>query len=122
MKALYALIPALALAGALAGCDRQQQQPKPQGSAAGPAEKIDNAMEKTGQAADDTAITAKVKMALVKADNLKSGDISVETSGGQVTLTGTVPDASQAQRAASVAADVAGVRKVDNKLTVKAAS
>ncbi|VDZ81094.1 Osmotically inducible protein OsmY [Salmonella bongori] len=43
-------------------------------------QKVDNSMNKVGNFMDDSAITAKVKAALVDHDNIKSTDISVETN------------------------------------------
>ncbi len=47
-------------------------------------------MNKVGNFMDDSAITAKVKAALVDHDNIKSTDISVETNQKVVTLSGFV--------------------------------
>ena len=42
-------------------------------------QKVDSSMNKVGNFMDDSAITAKVKAALVDHDNIKSTDISVKT-------------------------------------------
>ncbi|VTP63601.1 Osmotically-inducible protein Y precursor [Leclercia adecarboxylata] len=47
-------------------------------------------MNKVGNFMDDSSITAKVKAALVDADDIKSTDISVETEKNVVTLSGFV--------------------------------
>lgn len=121
MKNRLAMIPAvLMLAGGLAACDKETS--KPQSTAGTVESKVGQIAEKTGQAADDAAITAKVKVALLSADGLKSGDISVDTSQGRVTLTGSVPEQQQVQLASSVAGTVEGVRDVENRITVRAAS
>lgn len=49
--------------------------------------KVDSSMNKVGNFMDDSAITAKVKAALVDHDNIKSTDISVKTDR-VVTLSG----------------------------------
>lgn len=68
---------------------------------------------------DDSTLTTKVKAALLKAKGMKSTDISVETTKGVVTLSGTVQDAGQVKQAGAVAARVKGVKKVENKLTAR---
>lgn len=51
-------------------------------------QKVDSSMNKVGNFMDDSAITAKVKAALVDHDNIKSTDISVKTDQKVVTLSG----------------------------------
>ena len=48
-------------------------------------QKVDSSMNKVGNFMDDSAITAKVKAALVDHDNIKSTDISVKTDQKGVT-------------------------------------
>ena len=72
-----------------------------------------------GSAIDDSAITAKVKAALLADADVKSTDINVETKKGEVQLSGFVSNPQQVDRAVKVASAVDGVKKVDNKLTVK---
>lgn len=50
--------------------------------------KIDSSMKKVDNYMSDSAVTAKVKSALLEEKSLKSTDISVETSNGVVTLSG----------------------------------
>lgn len=79
-----------------------------------------NATDASGaKAVDDTWISTKVKTALVAESDLKAGNIDVDTKGGQVTLSGTVPSAAQSERATSVARGIDGVTKVENRLAVK---
>lgn len=113
---------ALLLVVSLAACDRGTPEPKTGSVIAEGGRKIEQAAEKTERVVNDAAITAKIKLALIDARDIKSGDIGVDTSRGRVILTGTVPEGPQAQRAASVAAGVEGVRDVENRLTVKTAS
>lgn len=82
-------------------------------------QKIDSSMNKVGGFMDDSAITAKVKAALVDHDAIKSTDISVKTDNKVVTLSGTVDNQSQSDQAASLAKGVEGVSSVDNKLTIR---
>ncbi len=72
-----------------------------------------------GTAADDTAITARVKSALLAEPEISSLAISVETMNGEVQLTGNVDNQAQLSKAAQVAAAAEGARSVKNELKVK---
>ncbi len=76
------------------------------------------AMEKTGDYIGDSALTAKVKTALLAEKNLKSLPIGVESTDGVVTLSGEVVSSAQIKQAVDVAKHVDGVRDVHNSLTV----
>lgn len=69
--------------------------------------------------ADDGAITEKVKAAIAADAALAGADISVETSQGQVQLSGTVGSAGDIQKATALAFSVSGVKKVQNNLKAK---
>ena len=92
---------------------------KAQSTANSAGEKIDNSMNKVGNFMDDSSITAKVKAALVDADDIKSTDISVETEKNVVTLSGFVESQAQAEKAVAVAKKVEGVTSVSDKLHVR---
>ena len=68
------------------------------------------ALGKAGDVAIDSATTLKIK----------SLRIDVDTKDGAVTLSGTVPSAANAERAATLAKGIDGVKSVANRLTVKA--
>lgn len=70
----------------------------------------------TKTAAEDTDITAKVKMALHDDKLTKGQDIHVKTIDGVVTLRGDVATESISARADKVAAETSGVRSVRNHL------
>ena len=72
-----------------------------------------------GTKLDDTVTTGKVKTALMDADDVKSGQINVETKGGIVQLSGFVNSAEMKKKAGEVAAGVGGVKEVQNVLVVK---
>ena len=72
----------------------------------------------TGQVIDDAGLTARVKTALVKADNINATAINVNTYRGEVILSGFVESETMIQRAAAVARTVDGVRVVRNDLRV----
>lgn len=75
--------------------------------------------ESTGEMLDDTAITAKVKAAFVEAEEISVFDVSVETFKGTVQLSGFVDTEAQRVAAEQIAGGVAGVVKVENKISVK---
>lgn len=80
---------------------------------------IKDAAQTTGGAIDDSAITAKVKSALIDDSATKGGDIKVETRGGVVQLSGFVSSQAQKDAATKVAKSVSGVKSVNNGLGVK---
>ncbi|MDX1376840.1 MAG: BON domain-containing protein [Burkholderiales bacterium] len=74
---------------------------------------------KVGAFADDAWITAKVKAMLVQDGAVSALDVSVATDNGIVQLSGFVATPAQKQRAATIASNVDGVRKVINAIVVK---
>jgi hyperosmotically inducible protein len=76
--------------------------------------------ETAGEVIDDSAITAKVKTALIDDPVTKAGDINVETYRGVVQLGGFVDDSRQKEQATKVARGVSGVKEVRNDLRVSA--
>src|SRR5262245_13730565 len=75
--------------------------------------------QSTGEYIDDVAVTAKVKTALIEAPETKARDIEVETYNGVVQLSGFVDSTAEKAAAERVARDVAGVQRVENKLSIK---
>jgi len=75
--------------------------------------------ESTGEYIDDSAITTRVKTALLNDGAVKSTDISVETFKGRVQLAGYVKSPDQRQRAESIARSVAGVKTVNNQIQLR---
>ncbi|WJF90885.1 BON domain-containing protein [Paraburkholderia bonniea] len=65
------------------------------------------------------ALGRKVRGALAKAQGIDVSKISVRARNGSVTLTGSVPDAGQIDLATQAAKSVAGVKSVQNKLSVQ---
>lgn len=81
-----------------------------------------NTQESTGQYVDSSATTTKVKAALLNTPNLNSTSISVETYKGQVQLSGFVDSTAQSTLAQQTAANVDGVKSVENDLIVKSST
>jgi hyperosmotically inducible protein len=119
-----ALLIALA-AGTLltVGCDQRAPAGSTQAKMDQAANKvgtaISDAADKTAAATDDAAITAKVKAALLAEPGLKSTSINVDTSGANVTLSGSVDTSDMRDRAKQVASSTSGVKSVVDQMTVK---
>jgi osmotically-inducible protein OsmY len=80
-----------------------------------------NATSKVAMAADDTAITAKVKAALIAEPGLTSTAIDVDTKDATVTLSGTVASNELRDKAKQIASSTNGVKNVVDNLVVKSA-
>ena len=78
-----------------------------------------SAMTSAGNAIGDSAVTAKVKTALLADDNVKGLRIDVDTKDGVVTLNGTADTQANMSKAQTIARGIEGVKSVENKLTVK---
>ncbi|APV48921.1 hypothetical protein BWI17_04015 [Betaproteobacteria bacterium GR16-43] len=121
------IVAAVAIAlGALvlAACDRQEMNAKADRAVAKTEAAADTAARKTGEVvakiektAEEAAITASVKAALVKDPELSALRIDVDTTGSIVTMNGTAPNAAAAKRAENLAIATSGVTAVNNNLT-----
>jgi hyperosmotically inducible periplasmic protein len=109
----------------LGGCDRQESKSLGQQvdqSAAKLANKTGEVATNVAMAADDAAITAKVKTALLAEPGLKAFDINVDTKDAMVTLSGNVSSGDLHERAIRIASTTAGVRGVIDNLMLKTTS
>jgi hyperosmotically inducible protein len=119
------LVTALAAATLLTvGCEQRgpsstASQPADQTATAKIEAKTSQAADKVAMVADDTAITAKVKAAILAEPGLKSLQINVDTKDATVTLTGNVDSDMLRDRAKQIATSTEGVRNVVDNLTVK---
>lgn len=77
-----------------------------------------SAAHRAGDYMEDSALTTKVKAALLTEKNLKSLPITVESTKGVVTLSGKVKSTAQIDQAVDVAKHVKGVKDVHNALTL----
>ena len=68
---------------------------------------------------DDSAITASIKAKYATDDDVKAHNIDVDTVNGVVTLSGVVDTAEEKAKAARIAAETDGVRRVNNTLQIK---
>jgi hyperosmotically inducible protein len=99
---------ALAAALLLAGCTGSSQQKVPEPFGTLP----------PASAVKDVLIVSGVKATLVAADPDSTTTVGVTSSGGVVTLRGTVRDAATRTRVVSAARNVAGVKSVVDDLTI----
>ena len=75
--------------------------------------------ESTGEYVDDTAITARVKTAILNEPGLKVLQINVDTYKRVVQLSGFVNTSADIDKAVDLAQGVQGVRSVKNDMRVK---
>ena len=70
-------------------------------------------------AVGETVTTGKIKAAIAADPGMKDSDVSVSTSNGVVTLTGTVKSQDQVTIATNLAQRQEGVSRVDSQLVVR---
>jgi osmotically-inducible protein OsmY len=120
---LFLLTPLLAGLLFVGGCGRDASDrtvgEKVDAATSKMADKASSAANTVATATEDSAITAKVKAAIVAEPGLKSLDINVDTKDATVTLSGTVASADLRDRAKQVASSTSGVKGVVDNLTVK---
>lgn len=75
--------------------------------------------ESTGEYLDDTAITAKVKAAILNEPSLKVAQVNVETYRSVVQLSGFVSTRDEISKAGLLARAVPGVASVRNDLRLR---
>jgi osmotically-inducible protein OsmY len=75
--------------------------------------------EKTGTYVDDSWITTKVKSDMLAAKDVSSTHISVSTTKGVVTLTGTAATMQESNKATEIARAVSGVKGVENDIRIQ---
>lgn len=82
-------------------------------------EKTGEAVHTASDATADARITAAIKAKYVKDPNLSALNISVSTTNGKVTLSGTASSPENIKRAMQLAMETDGVREVTSTLQVK---
>ncbi|MDQ1333971.1 MAG: hypothetical protein QG552_921 [Thermodesulfobacteriota bacterium] len=98
----------LTLIASFVACDSKSKQ-----------ESAKSKQESAGEYVDDSVITTKVKSLLAADDFLKSFQITVETTKGDVQLSGSVNSQQAIDKAVTIAKGVKGVKSVKNNLNVK---
>ena len=74
---------------------------------------VREAMDETGDAIDDSWITAKVKTQVLADEGVKGSDINVDTKGNVVHLIGVVPTKAARDTSITIALNTQGVRDVN---------
>jgi osmotically-inducible protein OsmY len=72
-----------------------------------------------GEIIDDASITAQVKLTLLYHRSTSALNTKVETKNGVVTLYGKARNAAESNLAARLANDIAGVKEVNNRMTIE---
>ena len=71
------------------------------------------------QVLNEGSLTAKIKSKMALDDTVKALTIDVDTTGSEVTLSGTVNSAAERDKAVQLARDTAGVTRVHDKLVIR---
>lgn len=83
---------------------------------------IDSRVDAAHETVSDAAITASIKTDLLKDPYLSAARVEVKVDGGVVTLRGSAGSDTSRERAGRMAGAVAGVKQVNNELTVAPAT
>ena len=78
-------------------------------------DKVEKAMDSTGQSLSDSWITTKVKSTFMYSSNINGSQISVSTDKGKVNLSGMVSSSDERALAMEIAQNVRGVESVSAK-------
>ncbi len=81
--------------------------------------KSDNIVDKTRTAANDAAITARVKTRLTKDREISGLDINVTTQDGKVTLSGKADSPQEIAKIIDTVLNTEGVKEVVSAITIK---
>lgn len=110
---------AVAALGALVACSpagREEARNTASNAASTVRNETAQAATDVRNATNDAALTAKVKSVLLADAQVKGTSINVDSSGGTVTLSGSVGSSSEKMRAEQLAQGVEGVSRVHNNL------
>jgi osmotically-inducible protein OsmY len=73
-----------------------------------------------GEAVDDATLVAKIKSSLLRSPEVEGLDVNVDAKDGVVTLSGTAATQTEKASAERIAKTSDGVKKVENKIVIKA--
>ncbi len=80
--------------------------------------RVMNHQETAGESVDDTTLNARAKAALIKDNNVRSSDFSIEVYQGNVTLTGVARNATESRLAEQDIRAIDGVKSVKNDVRI----
>jgi hyperosmotically inducible periplasmic protein len=120
LRLLTVSISAVAVLGAVACSPREPEQVSSSARATATEARraTEQAASQTERVIDDSVITTKVKSVLLADPTVKGLNISVDTVGGTVTLSGTASSQDERAKAESLAAGIEGVRSVVNRISL----
>ena len=75
-----------------------------------------------GAVIDDTTLASNIQSALRADPNVKNLDVKIEAHNGEVMLSGLVDNQTQMDRVVMLAWMAEGIKKVDNKMSLKSAA
>ncbi|MFO1336896.1 MAG: BON domain-containing protein [Burkholderiaceae bacterium] len=78
----------------------------------------DRATDQVSATVADATVTASINAELARDPKLSAMKIDVDTTNGRVLLSGTAPDSASRERASTLAYSVKGVTSVENRLQV----
>jgi hyperosmotically inducible protein len=120
MKSHLVIVTVLATTIGLVACERKSSEVSVEGAPAAGVPAASTAPgTSVGTKIDDTAITTRVKAALLADPEIKGMDITVETRKSEVQLSGFVDSSAQIDRAIDIAKRTQGVGGVQNMLEIK---
>lgn len=115
--AISAAMIAIAAGLGISGCERDKHANIP--ATGSVTEGTTKPRATVGQTVDDAATTAKVKTVMLADPDVKGLQINVDTKDGVVTLSGTVDNPAQAEKAVQIATRAEGVKAVNNNLNTR---
>lgn len=77
------------------------------------------ATQRAGQAVDDASLLAKIKSTMLRSPEVEGLDVNVDVKDGVVTLSGSADTQTERANAEKIAKSADGVKRVDNRITVK---
>lgn len=75
--------------------------------------------QRAGQAVDDASLLAKIKSSMLRSPEVEGLDVNVDVKDGVVTLSGSADTQAERANAEKIAKGADGVKRVENRITVK---
>lgn len=98
------------------GIDAERVRDRGAAVAQGAAATAKTVVERTEEAVGDASVTAKIKSKMALDETVKAINVSVNTDGSVVTLSGSVRSEAERKRAVQLARETAGVTAVIDRL------
>ncbi|HWL61269.1 MAG TPA: BON domain-containing protein [Steroidobacteraceae bacterium] len=75
--------------------------------------------QRAGEAVDDASLLAKIKSSMLRSPEVEGLDVNVDVKDGVVTLSGSADTQTERSNAEKIARNADGVKRVENRITVK---